>query len=157
MATNIFGIGITGLQAAQAGLITAGHNISNANTPGYTRQQVDFSNALPIGTGSGFFGNGVDIVTVRRLYSAFLSNEVLSASTQLNSLDASYSQIQQLDNLLADPSAGLSPALQEFFTALQGVATTPNISSSRAALLSSAEALKSRFQVIDQRIADLRA
>lgn len=156
MATNIFGIGITGLQAAQAGLITAGHNISNASTPGYTRQQVDFSNATPLATGSGFLGNGVDIVTVRRLYSEFLSAEVLTASTQSNSLDSYYSQIRQLDNLLADPSAGLSPALQDFFTALQGVATTPNIASSRQALLSSAEALKSRFQVIDQRLTDLR-
>ncbi len=156
MATNIFGIGITGLQAAQAGLITAGHNISNASTPGYTRQQVDFSNATPLATGSGFLGNGVDIVTVRRLYSEFLSGEVLTASTQSNSLDSYYSQIRQLDNLLADPSAGLSPALQDFFTALQGVATTPNIASSRQALLSSAEALKSRFQAIDQRLTDLR-
>ena len=156
MATNIFGIGITGLQAAQAGLVTTGHNISNANTPGYTRQLVDFTNAIPLATGSGFFGNGVDIVTVRRSYSQFLSNEVLTASTQSNSLDSYYSQIQQLDNLLADPSAGVSPALQDFFTAVQGVATTPNVASSRQAMLSSAEALKSRFQVIDQRFTDLR-
>ncbi len=157
MATNIFGIGITGLQAAQAGLVTAGHNISNANTPGYTRQQVDFRNALPVGTGSGFFGTGVEIVTVRRLYSSFLANEVLGASTQSSSLEAGYAQIQQLDNLLADPSSGLSPAVQEFFTAVQGVATTPNIASSRQVLLSSAEALKARFQLIDQRLGDLRA
>jgi flagellar hook-associated protein 1 FlgK len=156
LATNIFGIGITGLRAAQAGLITAGHNVSNANTPGFTRQQVEFRNAVPLGTGSGFFGNGVDIVTVQRVYSQFLSNEVLTASTQSNSLDSYYSQIQQLDNLLADPSAGLSPALQEFFTAVQGVATTPNVASSRQALLSSAQALRSRFQVIDQRLGDLR-
>ena len=156
MGTNIFGIGVTGLQAAQAGLVTAGHNVSNANTPGYTRQQVDFTNALPLATGSGFFGNGVDIVTVKRIYSQFLSNEVLTASTHSNSLESYYSQIKQLDNLLADPSAGLSPALQDFFTAVQGVATTPNVASSRQALLSSAEALKSRFEVIDQRLIDLR-
>ncbi len=156
MATNIFGIGISGLRAAQAGLITAGHNISNANTPGFTRQQVEFSNAVPLATGSGFFGNGVDVVTVQRLYSQFLSNEVLTASTQSNSLEHYYSQIQQLDNLLADPSAGLSPALQDFFSAVQGVATTPNVASSRQALLSSAQALKSRFQVIDQRLTELR-
>ena len=156
MATNIFSIGISGLQAAQAGLITAGHNIANANTPGYTRQEVDFSNALPLATGSGFFGNGVDITTVRRLYSQFLNGEVLAASTQSNALDSYYSQIQQLDNMVADPSVGLSPALQDFFTAAQGVATTPNVASSRQAVLSSAQALKSRFDVINQRLTDLR-
>ncbi|HVY08467.1 MAG TPA: flagellar hook-associated protein FlgK [Burkholderiales bacterium] len=156
MATNIFSIGISGLQAAQAGLVTAGHNIANANTPGYTRQEVDYTNAIPTASGSGFFGNGVDTVTVRRLYSQFLTSEVLSASTQSNALDSYYSQIQQLDNLVADPSAGLSPALQDFFTAVQGVAATPNVASARQAMLSSAQALKSRFDVIDQRIQDLR-
>ncbi len=156
MASSIFNIGISGLQAAQAGLVTTGHNIANANTPGYTRQEVDFTNATPQATGSGFYGSGVSIVTVRRLYSQFLNTEVLSAGTQSSALDAYYSQIQQLDNIVADPTAGLSPALQDFFTAVQGLATTPNVASSRQALLSSAESLKSRFDVIDQRLHDLR-
>lgn len=155
MATNIFSIGISGLQAAQAGLITAGHNISNANTAGYTRQEVDLANATPLASGSGFFGNGVDVVTVRRLYSQFLTGEVLTASTQSNALDAQYSRIQQLDNLVADTSAGLSPALQDFFTALQGVATTPNTAAARQALLSSAQALQARFDTLDRRMDEL--
>ena len=156
MATNIFSIGISGLQAAQAGLVTTGHNIANANTPGFSRQEVDFTNATPLASGSGFFGNGVDIVTVRRLYSQFLNTEVLSATAQSSSLDNYYSQIQQLDNIVADPTAGLSSALQDFFTAVQGVATTPNVASSRQALVSSAQSLKSRFDVLDQRVNDLR-
>jgi flagellar hook-associated protein 1 FlgK len=156
VASSIFNIGISGLQAAQAGLVTTGHNIANANTPGYTRQEVDFTNSTPQATGSGFYGSGVSIVTVRRLYSQFLNTEVLSAGTQSSALDAYYSQIQQLDNIVADPTAGLSPALQDFFTSVQGLATTPNVASSRQALLSSAESLKSRFDVIDQRLHDLR-
>jgi len=156
LATDIFGIGISGLQAARAALITAGHNIANANTPGYTRQLVDLSSATPLGTSVGFYGNGVDITSVQRQYSQFLSGEVLTASTQSSSLDSYYSKIKQLDNLVADPSAGLSPAIQDFFAAVQGVSTTPNVASSRQALLSSAEAMKSRFQVIDQRLAELR-
>lgn len=156
MASSIFNIGISGLQAAQAGLVTTGHNIANANTPGYTRQEVDFTNSTPQASGSGFYGSGVSIVTVRRLYSQFLNTEVLSAGTQSSALDAYYSQIQQLDNIVADPTAGLSPALQDFFTAVQGLATTPNVASSRQALISSAESLKSRFDVIDQRLRDLR-
>jgi flagellar hook-associated protein 1 FlgK len=156
VATSIFNIGISGLQAAQAGLVTTGHNIANASTPGYTRQEVDFTNSTPQATGSGFFGSGVSIVTVRRLYSQFLNTEVLSAGTQSSALDSYYSQIQQLDNIVADPTAGLSPALQDFFTAVQGVATTPNVASSRQALLSSAQSLQSRFDVINQRFQDLR-
>ena len=155
MATNIFGIGISGLQAAQAGLLTAGHNISNAATPGYTRQQVLLAPAQPQMTGEGFFGNGVDILSVRRIYNEFLSDEVRTATAQSGSLDAYHAQMQRLDNMLADPASGLSPALQEFFSAIQNVATYPNSNPSRQALLSAAATLASRFSMIDERLAQM--
>jgi flagellar hook-associated protein 1 len=155
MATNIFGIGISGLQAAQAGLLTAGHNVSNAATPGYTRQQVLLASAQPQMTGDGFYGNGVDIVSVRRVYSEFLTEEVRTATAQSGSLDAHYAQMQRLDNMLADPASGLSPAIQEFFSAIQNVATYPNSNPSRQTLLSAAATLSSRFAMIDERLANM--
>ena len=48
MAGSIFGIGLSGLAAAQAGLLTASHNISNVNTPNYSRQEVVQSSRLPL-------------------------------------------------------------------------------------------------------------
>ena len=56
MGTSIFGIGLSGLNAAQAGLTTTGHNIANVNTPGYTRQQLVQSARAPQFTGAGYFG-----------------------------------------------------------------------------------------------------
>lgn len=156
MASNIFGIGITGLQSAQTGLLTAGHNISNATTPGYTRQQIVQTNAMPQMTGSGFIGSGTNVVTVRRIFSEFLNTEVLAAGTQSSELDTYYAQIQQIDNLLADPTAGLSPALQDFFAAVQNVAAFPNTASSRQALLSTSAALESRLATLDARMTELR-
>lgn len=156
MGNSIFGIGVTGLQAAQTGLLTAGHNISNATTPGFTRQQVVQSNARPQLTGSGFIGSGTNVVTVRRIFSEFLNAEMLNASTQSSELDTHFAQIQQIDNLLADPTAGLSPALQDFFGAIQNVAAFPNVASSRQALLASASALQSRLSTLDARMTELR-
>ncbi|MDP1672631.1 MAG: flagellar basal body protein, partial [Burkholderiales bacterium] len=58
MGSGIFGIGVSGLNAAQAGLVTTGHNIANANTPGYHRQAIVQSTPAPLLTGGGFFGQG---------------------------------------------------------------------------------------------------
>jgi flagellar hook-associated protein 1 len=157
MSGSIFSIGVSGLNAAQAGLVTTSHNISNASTDGFTRQTVVQSNRNPQSTGSGFFGQGVEVTTVRRLYSQFLDSQVLSAETQAASLDAFLAQAKQIDNVLADPSSGLSPALQSFFSGVQDVAANPSSVPSRQSMISLGEALVSRFQAIDTRFAEIRS
>lgn len=156
MGNGIFGIGLSGLNAAQAGLLTTGHNISNVSTPGYSRQQVVQSSNSPQLTGSGFLGQGVQVSTVKRVYSEFLASQVLQAQTQSSQLDSYYTQIKQLDNMLGDPSAGLSPTLQSFFNAVQDVSASPAAVPSRQALLSSAQSLVTRFQGLNQRFTEFR-
>lgn len=156
MSTGIFGVGLSGLNAAQAGLTTAGHNISNAATPGYNRQQTVQANGIPQLTGAGFIGNGVQVVTIRRVYNEFLTHQVAQAQTQSSQLDSYYAQIKQLDNMLGDPNSGLSPALQSFFTAVDDVAAHPAAVPSRQALLSGAQSLVSRFQSLNQRFTEIR-
>ena len=56
MSSSILNIGQSALQAAQIGLATTGHNIANANTPGYTRQVVIQSAAGAQDFGAGFVG-----------------------------------------------------------------------------------------------------
>lgn len=157
MGTSIFGIGMSGMNAAQAGLVTTGHNISNASTPGYSRQQVVQSSNIPQGSGAGFFGQGVSVSTVTRMYSDTLTNQLALAQAHGSQLEAYNSQITQLDNLLGDPSAGLAPALQEFFGGVADVASHPESVPSRQALLSTANVLKARFQGLDQQITQMRA
>jgi len=128
---SIFNIGVSGLNAAQASLAVTSHNIANASTDGFHRQTALQGTENPQGTGVGFFGRGVDVETVRRAYSQFLDNAVLTAQTQGSYLDTYNSQISQIDNLLADPSAGLSPALQSFFSSVQDVASNPSSVPSR--------------------------
>ena len=154
---SIFGIGLSGLNAAQAGVLTTGHNISNAATPGYSRQQIIQSSNIPQFTGSGFIGQGVQVATVRRIYSEFLASQVSQAQTQSSQLDSYYAQIKQLDSMLGDPSAGLSPTLQNFFNGVQDVSATPASVPSRQALLSSAQSLVARFQGLNQRFTEFRA
>ena len=155
MGSSIFGIGASALNAAQAGLVTTGHNISNASTPGFSRQEIVQASNTPELTGAGFFGQGVQVSTVKRMYSDFMSSQVTLAQTQSSQLDSYYAEIQQIDNMLGDVSAGLSPALQNFFSGVNGVAANPASIPSRQAMLSGAQELTARFQTLDQRLTEI--
>src|SRR5262245_9394356 len=156
MSNGIFGIGVSGLAAAQAGLITTGHNISNANTDGYHRQRIIQSTATPIFTGAGFFGQGVQVDTVLRAYSQLLDTQVTQSQAQASYQSTLNAQLSQVDNLLTDTNAGLSPALQDFFAALHDVAASPASVPSRQSLLSAGSSLAARFNSLDARLDNIR-
>jgi flagellar hook-associated protein 1 FlgK len=155
MATSILSIGQSALAAAQAGLNTTGHNIANSATPGYNRQVVIQGAATAQNFGSGFLGQGTEISTVKRIYSEYLGGQVQSAQTTKSGLDSYYAQIRQIDNMLADPASGLSPALQNFFSGIQDMSSNPSSIPSRQAALSSGEALASRFQSLAGRLDEI--
>jgi len=155
MATSILSIGQSALTAAQVGLSTTGHNIANASTPGYNRQVVVQSAAQAQNFGFGFMGQGTEISTIKRIYNEYLGVQVQSAQTAKSGLDSYFAQIKQIDNMLADPAAGLSPALQDFFSGIQELSSNPAAIPSRQAALSSAEALAARFQSMAGRLNEM--
>ncbi|MDP2266761.1 MAG: flagellar hook-associated protein FlgK [Thiobacillus sp.] len=155
MASNILGIGQSALAAAQVGLNTTGHNIANAATPGYSRQVVVQSAAMAQDFGFGFLGQGTEISTVKRIYNEYLGTQVRSAQTAKSGMDSYYGQIRQIDNMLADPTSGLSPVLQNFFGGIQELASNPSSIPARQAALSSAESLVARFQSMANRLDEM--
>src|SRR5689334_7543460 len=156
-SSSIFEIGLSGLNAAQAALSTTSHNIASASIEGFHRQNTIQSTQQPQQTGSGFFGKGVRTDTVVRSYNQFLENALYQAQTQDSYLQTYQSQINQIDNLLADPNAGLSPALQSFFSSVQDVASNPSSVPSRQSMLSGAQALQSRFQSFSAQLENIRS
>lgn len=153
---SVLSNGLTGLFAAQAGVLTTSHNISNASTPGFSRQRITQTTNQPMYTGAGFFGQGTNVRTVERMYDQYLVGRVYAAETRVGELDAYRAEVSQIDNMLADPSSGLSPALSEFFKGVQDVAANPSSIPARQAMISTAEALVSRFQAIDQNLYEQR-
>lgn len=151
-----YSIGVSALATAQAGLLTTEHNISNVNTSGFHRQQIVQSTNIPQYSGIGFLGQGVHVDTVKRIYDQMLDGQVMQAQTQSSHLESYYAQVKQLDNMLADPSAGVSPALQGFFNGVHDVATNPASIPSRQAMLSGAQTMVARFQAINQRFTEIR-
>jgi flagellar hook-associated protein 1 len=157
MGSSLFSIGLTGLNAAQAGLVTTSHNISNAGTAGYSRQSTVQSTNPALFTGAGFFGEGTKVDTIKRAYNGFLTNQVLSADTKFNEYDTYSTEISQVDNMLADPSVGLTPAVASFFEGVQEVAANPSSVPARQSMISTAQSLVARFQNLSERISDVRA
>jgi len=153
--SSLLAIGKTGLLAAQVGLSTTGHNIANANVAGFSRQVAIQATTTPQNLGVGFVGTGTEVSTIKRYYDDFLNKQLLGAQTQQASLNSYYSQVSQIDNLLADTTAGLSPALQDFFKGVQDANASPSTVASRQALLSAADSLVSRFQGMSERFREI--
>src|SRR5690606_15314454 len=142
---NLSQLGLSTMNAARARLITAGHNINNAGTPGYSRQSVIVSTAGATATGQGFFGRGVQVDTVRRAYNNFLANQFVSAQSKGAMLASFGNQVSQVNNLIADNPVGISPAIQKFFDGVQAVASTPGDPAARQELLGRTQALVGQF------------
>lgn len=149
-------IGLTGLIAARYHLDTASHNIANAHTDGYSRQRVTQSTQFPEYAGFGYIGRGTLLVGVERLYDQFLQGNLLSATTRQAQGEQLKELVAPLDNLVADPDAGLSPALQQFFTAVQEVADNPENVAARQSLLAQGQVLTARFRLFDNRMDEIR-
>ncbi|MGV8900069.1 MAG: flagellar hook-associated protein FlgK [Burkholderiaceae bacterium] len=156
MASSILSVGQSALAAAQVGISTTGHNIANASTPGYSRQIVTQSTATAQNYGYGFVGQGTEISSVKRIYNDYLGDQVNSAQSSSSGINAYYNQITQINSMLGDSSAGLSPVIQNFFKGLNDLAANPSAVASRQATLSSAQALASSFQSMDGRFEEIR-
>lgn len=155
MGSNIFGASLSGMNAAQYGLNTTQHNIANANTPGYTRQSTLLSSQAGQFTGVGFVGQGVAVAGVVRSYDQFLTTQVRQEQSQASYLSTYLASITQIDNMVADPAAGVSPAIQDFFSAVNGMANAPESIPARQTVLSTAQAAVNRIQALDQRLTDI--
>ncbi|MDO8988269.1 MAG: flagellar hook-associated protein FlgK [Sideroxyarcus sp.] len=149
---NIYGIGVSALNAAQAGIATTTHNIANASTPGYSRQETIQSAGMPQNTGAGYFGQGVNVTNVVRRYDQFLGAQVLEAQTQASNLNTQLGLSQQVSNLLGDSNGGLTPVIQDFFAAVNAVSNAPQSVPARQTMIASAQSLVNRFQTLDQNL-----
>lgn len=155
MGTNILGIGQSGLAAAQLGIATTGHNIANANSPGYSRQILLQSAAPSRGDGGNFIGQGAKVGEIRRVYNQLVGQQVNSTQSTKSYAETYSLQIQQINSLVADPTTGVSPGIQDFFSSIQNLAASPNGTAGAAArqsVLSAGASLSSKIKSLGARV-----
>lgn len=152
---DLLNTSISGLLAFQRALDVTSHNITNANTPGYSRQLPDFQTRTPQFLGGNWMGSGADVAAVNRAYDNFLSTQARSASSAFNQSNTYATQAARVSNLFGDTTTGLSASMQKFVNALQSVADSPNSTAARQTMLSQAQTLVDRLKGYDSNLKSL--
>ena len=134
--SSLLSIGATGLNAAYAGLTTAGHNIANVNTPGFSRQQTVQSTMPGQFSGTGYVGRGVAIQTVQRAFDQYLTNQAQFMTGQSAEASAHHALMQRVDRIFASDESGLSGSLDRFFSSMTEASSRPADMSARATVMS---------------------
>jgi flagellar hook-associated protein 1 FlgK len=150
--SDIFGTGVSGLLSFQRALGTTSHNIANVNTEGYSRQGVDLETRIPSRISNFYVGNGAQVSSIERSYDQFLTDSIRDTNATYSRLEKFTRMSSEIDDLLADPEGGISPLLQEFFSAVQDVSDDPTSGTARIQMLSTSETLVNRFGTFDSRL-----
>ncbi|MBK8323317.1 MAG: flagellar hook-associated protein FlgK [Betaproteobacteria bacterium] len=153
---SLLSLGTSALNAANVGLRTTGHNIANVNTPGYSRQVAVATTPTPQFSGSGFFGRGVEISTVRRVYDGFLTAQAHTATARAGEAQSRAGQLDLVNSILGTTDGGIGAAMNDFQGALGAAANYPGDLASRQSALSSIQALATQFNDAAARLSDQR-
>lgn len=151
-------IGLKGLLTAQSALETVGHNLSNANTPGYSRQQLDIRAARPMALRGLLIGSGVEARGVRRIADDVLNTRLMRQSGVVSRYESLLSSLFSVESLLSEPGgAGIGSSMDGFFESVSGLSNDPGDSVLRNGLVENATALTSSFQSLARSIDDQAA
>lgn len=159
MSSAFFGLqtSLRGLLTQQQALDVTGHNIANANTPGFSRQEAVLEPTRPyviptnsVNTGAGAqLGSGVDVAAIRRVRDQFLDLQYRAQQMNLGDASARTTSLDQVELAFAEPTDdGLAAQLARFWDAWSDVANAPENAGARAALVTTAQTLAASFRTI---------
>lgn len=152
------------LFAQQAALYTTGHNISNADTEGYSRQRVNLKTMSPYPAGSrnrpqipGQMGTGVQIDAVQRVRDKFLDYQFRAENSRSGYWNTKSNSLSRMEELLNEPSeSGLSHTMDEFWQSLQDLATNPENSGARSVVVNRGLAVTETFNHLSSSLQAIR-
>ena len=150
--TSLMSLGVRTMFAASASMQTTGHNIANASVEGYSRQRVELATSKGQYTGAGFFGKGVDVVSVSRAYDEHLTREAAQTASQAAHDQTRSEQLARLELVFPMGEKGLGYAAAQMFGAISDVASRPQDIPSRQVVLSRASELAARFNAAGEQL-----
>lgn len=141
---SLFDIARTALATSQQALTVTGHNVSNVNTPGYSRQEAVLTERPPLNGQPGMTGTGVQATSIRRYVDQFVNQQLTSSKQSLGKLSVDRDELFRLQSIFADSNGqGVGASLNDFFAGLQDVSTSPGELPARSVLLAKASQLSS--------------
>jgi flagellar hook-associated protein 1 FlgK len=155
---SIMDTSLSALFAAQAGLATTGHNIANANTAGYSRQEVLFSPRRPDMTAYGAIGRGVEVAGIRRIQDDFVLNNLRSQNARGQSYAAIDSSLSEVESILGSiDNDHLGNALSAFFKSWNALSQASINTTMKENVVASAKSLIADFRSIDDGLTALES
>src|SRR3954454_9276465 len=157
--SSFFGMqtSLRGLLAQQRMLDTTGHNIANASTKGYSRQEalLSASTALQLTVNGkansvgAHLGTGVDVQGFRRVRDQFLDSQYRAQNTNVNEWSAKASQLDSAEMSLAEPGEnGINQQLAKFWNAWSDLSKSPDGTAAKQALVQNANGLVDSIQSV---------
>ncbi|MDT8858789.1 flagellar hook-associated protein FlgK [Alkalihalobacillus sp. MEB130] len=153
------------MMTQQSALHTTGHNIANANTPGYTRQRVNFTQTEPypsIGLNAprlpGHLGTGVAAGSIQRVRESFLDVQYRNENNKVGYWDARYNALEKMEDILNEPSEqGLSRQIDMLWTAFQDLSVDPEDSGARSVVRQRAVAVAETFTFLHSSLTTIQS
>ncbi len=153
---------VSGLLAQRARIETIGHNLTNAATPGYTRQRTELQ-AIRADVNPGVLtyrtirGGGVEVLGVTRLTDGVLDAQVRQENSLDGFLRRRADELGRIEGLIPEPSGGgLTEILDDFYNGFDELATAPQDIGIRTGQLDRADSLTSRVRQQAASVSDLR-
>lgn len=154
--SGLLSVGTRALQANQVALQTAGNNIANVNTPGYSRQRVLQQTVEGQFTGSGYIGKGMEVQTIQRNFSAFLTRQSTLAGTTAAADMTRSDKLKQLEGIFEGGASGLGAAVSDMLNAFSDVASAPTDLTARTVVLTRVDETAARMRASSLRLDDLQ-
>ena len=145
--SGLLEIGKSGILSSQRIMETSSHNVTNVNTPGFNRQDVQLYNSPGV-----FSGNGVKAGEVRRIQNEFLTAQIRENLTLYNQKSTAAGYMSSLDSYLGNESSVLTTGLEQFFTAVNAATVDPLSSVARQNIISEATSLSQQFHAVYEQL-----
>ncbi|EYC49982.1 flagellar hook protein FlgK [Hylemonella gracilis str. Niagara R] len=154
--SSLLSISASALTANQNVLNVIGNNIANVNTEGYSRQQAILKSIPGQYTGTGYYGKGVEITTINRIYDEFLTRQAATSKSVAAGDSVRSSYMQQLESLFPGGANGLGASVSELLNSFSDIANAPTDLTARGVTLARAEEMANRFRATAESINELR-
>jgi len=142
-------IGLSGILTAQRSMLVTSHNISNANTKGYTKQSSVLAARNPTITTAGTLGQGVELVKIIRHKDDYLNSRLRDISSSIGSASIKSQYLKELETVFNETSdSSLNNALSSFFKGINDLSQYPEDMSIRSTFLENANTLTDTFRRI---------
>ncbi|MCD9506795.1 flagellar hook-associated protein FlgK [Photobacterium phosphoreum] len=135
MAVDLMQIGVSGLRTSQKQLDVASHNITNVNTPGYSRQVVEQKSDDAQWNGNNYYGTGAYIDNVSRAYDQFAARELTLSTTQLEEANVKQQHLAMLDDFTSKSAVNSVNSMNDFYHSVRSLADNPSDLGSRQTVL----------------------